>query len=61
MPPRGGVNRFLGGRKPLDALQHGKFDQQIYQSKYICFHNFFVIRELETKDNYLGELWYRNG
>jgi len=30
LPPRG-VQEFSGGRKPLRALQYGKFDQQIYQ------------------------------
>jgi len=29
--PQGGVNNFPGGREPLRALQHEKFDHEIYQ------------------------------
>jgi len=30
-PPQGDINKFPWGSKTLYALQHGKFDQYIYQ------------------------------
>jgi len=30
-PMGGSANKFPGGREPLRALQHGKFDPEIYQ------------------------------
>jgi len=38
----GGINKFPGGREPLRALQHGKFDQWIYQQIHFVFTTYVL-------------------
>jgi len=51
---RGVPMHFQGGANPCSLCNMGSLIN-MFTNKYICFHNLFIVRGLETKDNYLRE------